>query len=279
MVYSTKRRLKKINQWTNYLNKTALGIKAEAERAGIIDHPASIGDNREKIISNFLSNHLPGRLAPKNNVKIFSLDGQESKEIDCAIINDISFNFLNEMRMFTNIESVASVITIKSHLDRNAIFDSLQNLASVPQLNKEVLGFHVLKPGAYSDFLQKHPTMFVFAYSAIKADTLLRHINDFYSQYPGIPKNRYPKAIIVNADYLIVHRTYEWHTTTGCPIKPNTFHISYMDPGMEGYPLAMLLHEISTYTDWLPYMTLNQYKYFMSGFFRKNESSIEEPSE
>ena len=108
-----------MNRWANYLNKTAQQMSLNAEKAAIIEHASSTGNNREEILGNFLRSHLPSRLIPKSNAKVFSVEGAESKEVDLLVINDISINFLNEMRMFTNAESVASAITVKSFLNKN----------------------------------------------------------------------------------------------------------------------------------------------------------------
>jgi hypothetical protein len=64
--------------------------------------------------------------------------------------------------MFTAVENIASAITIKSFLNKQALFNALENLASVPQLDPEILTFKFLQNNPFENFSKGHPTFFVF---------------------------------------------------------------------------------------------------------------------
>lgn len=253
-----------MNKWSEYLNLTSDELKIQGEKSGIIGHRSKIGDNRENVLKDFLSNHLPKRLFFCNG-NIFNKDNVISNEIDIIIYNDIAINFVSDLKMSINIESIASAISVKSHLDKKQLNDSLKNLASIPQISPDILSFKGLQGSNSEFFIDRHPTLFVFAYTGLHPTTLLKHINDFYINN-DIPQNRYAKAVIVNGQYMITFHKDKKTTTTGYEIQPNTYFLQELDNNFRGYPLAMLLNEISSYVDWLPHMRINFHNYFNSGY-------------
>ncbi|MDP9411106.1 MAG: hypothetical protein M3P70_11510 [Actinomycetota bacterium] len=133
-------------------------------------------------------------------------EGVESKQIDVVISNDMAVRFDEDDKTFTTAEGVAADITVKSVLDKNALEDCLLNLASVPQAHPSVLTFDALKSGSFSYFAERYPTFYAFAFQGVHPHTCLDYVVDFYQRHPWIPKNRYPRGIIVNCEYLIEYR-------------------------------------------------------------------------
>ena len=108
--------------------------------------------------------------------------------------------------------------------------------------------------------------MFVYAYDGLSPETIEKHTNEFYLEHPEIPTNRYPKAIIVNMKYVITRSIYARTTVYGETIPANKFHVATLTPELAGYPLSLMLNDISTYTDWLPFMSLSPHEYFNLSF-------------
>lgn len=256
-----------MNSMTEYLNIKADIIDFSSKQAGIVGHKGNIGENRENIIGEFLKDHLPKRLLQYYGGNVIGLNKTCSKQLDIMITNDISINFLENSKMTTFVESLVSAISVKTTLNKPTLIDSLENIASIPQLDKTVLELKgYINPEAIDDFLNKHPHFFIFAYDGINSDTILNHLNEYYAAHPEIPKNRYPNAIIVNGKYMITFHNKVKTTTTGYVIPPNTFFKMDLVDKMKGFPLGLLLNNLSSYVDWLPYMCLNSHHYINSGY-------------
>lgn len=138
--------------------------------------------------------------------------------------------------------------------NKEAIFDTLHNLSSIPQIDKKILSFKLLKPGAINSFISSHPSLFVYAFTGLKMEKMVEHLNEFYSQHPEIPLNRYPSGIIVNNEYFIKFS------------PPKTFFGIKLEENMVGYPYIQLLNSITGYVDWLPFMRIDLHHYFNSSF-------------
>ncbi len=150
--------------------------------------------------------------------------------------------------------------------NKEAIFDTLHNLSSIPQIDKKILSFKLLKPGAINSFISSHPSLFVYAFTGLKMEKMVEHLNEFYSQHPEIPLNRYPSGIIVNNEYYIKFSIESYITTTGYQVPPKTFFGIKLEENMVGYPYIQLLNSITGYVDWLPFMRIDLHHYFNSSF-------------
>jgi hypothetical protein len=251
----------------DYFNILADRIEIDARSSGLASHNADIGTNRERIVELFLSKHLPRRLRPFLVGTIFGLSGQESKQIDIIISNDLAMNFEEHSKMFIAAESVAVAITVKSYLDKDAIHDCLGNLASVPQLSSDVLKFKLLKPTAFQEFSNNHPAFYVFAFDGVSAETCIKHVLEFYNNNQYININRMPIGITINKRYYIRFSPHESFVTTGMDIvPPRTFHASVLEDKIRGYPLAQIVNRITDYTDWLPFMTVHNNVYLADAY-------------
>ena len=246
----------------DYLKSEEKQLSEAAKQAGIIGHNATTGKNREDLLADFLRKHIPARLSLHSNARIFSLNNDESKEIDLLLINDISINFLNKLHMFTNIESVAAAITVKSHLDKTSLHDCLNNLASIPQMSTEVLEF--LQPYSHerNSFIEQYPRLFVFAFSGSNGITIQNQVNAFYENHVEIPLNRRPKGIVVNGQYEIYHKA----ELSEKPQEKKHYDLEILSDRYRGFPLARMIGEIEKYVGWLSFMSINFHHYFNKQF-------------
>jgi len=238
----------------------------KAEKAGIIDQPSRTGDNREDILADFLKSHLPKSLSVYKGGKVFNLQGHESKEMDVLITNDISINFLEDMHMFTNVESLASAISVKSSLIKASLYDSLANIASIPQLSDDVLQLYPPANEQLGNFKEHFPSSLVFAYSGTSAITTYRNVLEFYKERRSIPYNRYPSAIIVNGQYTMVFVRNEKVMTNGQKVPANNYYLDILNSDDKGSALAIMLTVICSYISYMPYMTIPIGGYFDSEF-------------
>jgi len=118
----------------------------------------------------------------------------------------------------------------------------------------------------FTDFVERHPSLYVFAYKGVSLQTCFDAVCDFYQTHKEIPKNRYPLGIAVNGEYFIKYCRAESETTTGAKIAAGTFFPMQLEEHMRGYTFIDILNSISSYVDWLPYMRVDIRRYFNHGF-------------
>ena len=185
-----------------YFNAVSEKLAAEHAITSTIKNSSDIGYSRESLVKDFLSKHLPGRLSAILGGHVFGFNQEESKQLDILILNDIGLNFKENEKPFAPIENVASVFTVKSSLNSKELIDSLSNIASIPQIDKDVLDFENLMGEPFEYFINHYPRFTVFAYTGMSLESTLKTIEEFYTNN-DVPLNRRPQAIIVNKQYYI----------------------------------------------------------------------------
>lgn len=182
-----------------YYLKVAEVLRGEASAASIFPNTTDIGISRENIYANFLKQHAPSKCNVFLGGFVFDEEGLESKQLDVIITTDTAprFNFHNHDgagKSFSPVEGTLGVVSIKSHLNRNELFDALSGIASIPAtrpLDGRVNP--MIKIKNYDDW----PTKVIYSSSGISPETLLKHVQDFYQTSPSIPINRRPNFIHV----------------------------------------------------------------------------------
>lgn len=101
----------------NYFNYVADMLEARYRIGGVGTHKGDIGTNREVVIQEFLSRHLPPRLRPVLAGQAFGTNGEISKQLDIALVHDISMLFMENHKPQLPVESLASIISVKSKLN------------------------------------------------------------------------------------------------------------------------------------------------------------------
>ena len=184
-------------------------LRGEASAASIFPNPNDIGEAREQIYAAFLRKHAPSKCNVFLGGFLFHKDGSESRQIDVIITTDTAprFNLHNPDeagKAFSPVEGTIGVATIKSRLDKNQLFDSLDVISSIPPTESpEKRISPMLKLKNYDDW----PYKIIYASSGINGQTILSHIQDYYIQYPDIPLNRRPHIIHVAGQYVLVRMT------------------------------------------------------------------------
>lgn len=229
----------------SYFLEVGKVLRNEASVATIFPNPTDRGMSRENIYAKVLQDHLP----PVCNIKlggfVFGLDGSESKQIDLIISNNNSIQFNHLLtsiggKTFSCIEGCIGVASIKSTLDRKELFESLDNLSSLPEKsplgNKSLINREILH---YNDW----PYKVIFASNGINPNTLLSHLNEYYSIHPQTPINKRPNIIHVAGSCNII-RVMATNTTlrNGEQLTPGTFHLQTASPDVFG--LAHVIAEM-----------------------------------
>lgn len=244
-----------------YFNAVADKLEAQHSISATIKNSSDIGYARENLLRAFLENHLPGRLSAVLGGHIFGFGQEESKQMDILILNDIGLNFKENDKPFAPIENVAAVVSVKSHLNSSSLIDTLQNIASVPQIDTDIMDFCNL-PGNPIDYFTTHyPRFIVFAYTGMSLESTLETIKNFYATN-NIFKNRIPNSIIVNKQYYIQCSPEPTPTINGATIPAFTFNGIKLHPDLFGFPLFQILGPLNGYASWLTNMRITYEKYF-----------------
>jgi len=209
-----------------YFSHVGKVLKGEADVASIFPNSQDIGTSRERIYAEVLKQHLPRSCVVSFGGFLFDMEGNESKQIDLIILNDVSpqFNFHNpdgQGKSFACIDGCVAVASIKSTLDSTKLVEALDNIASLP--NKVILkegNYNMLvKIKGYEDW----PYKVVYASDGIALNTALDTINRYYEKNSTIPNNKRPNIIHVCGKYNILRVGKNAKTRAGAIIEENTF--------------------------------------------------------
>ncbi|WNF23169.1 DUF6602 domain-containing protein [Mesobacillus jeotgali] len=163
------------------------------ELTGNINHMGERGSSREEILLRYLRKYIPNKYQMNNGI-IIDGTGEQSRQQDIIIYD--SFNspvLLNmESTRIVPIESVYSVIEVKSTLNKTEISKCVNNITSVRSLIKNSLG-SINSPTAG----------FVFAFtSSTTLETLLDNLVEANNQ---VDKHKQISAICVLDKGVIVN--------------------------------------------------------------------------
>lgn len=188
----------------SYFQSQANLINAKADGSGIYENRSDIGTKREDILYEFLYGHLPRRCHLVKGGYVFDSLGNESKQIDLIVTNDLTLQFTQFMdnkfqKSFNCIEGCYSAISVKSVLDKRAFYESIDNMASIP-LNKEINLNPLLRIS--SELLNEIPLRIIFAYKGDSVENIKGIIEDYRSKNANW-SNNFPNMIIVNNSYFV----------------------------------------------------------------------------
>jgi hypothetical protein len=233
----------------DYYIKVAAVLRGEADAASVFPNPTDVGISRERIYAEFLRQHAPSKCNVFFGGFIFEEDGAESNQLDIIITTDTAprFNFHNKDgsgKSFSPIEGTLGVVSVKSTLNRNELFDALAGIASVPPTRSLKGRVNVLlRINNYDDW----PLKVVYASSGISPDTLLAHVNEYYSNNPTVPLSRRPNFIHVAGSCLLyraVERMKLHSLDTGAeePLVIGIYYLLTADPDL--LAILWVLHEL-----------------------------------
>jgi hypothetical protein len=190
----------------NYYVKVGEVLRGEADASKIFPNKTDNGLSRERVYAEFLRQHVPSKCNVRFGGYVFDENGSESKQLDVIVTTDTcpQFNFLNKDgsgKTFSCVEGSIACAASKAFLDKDQLFDSLKNLASIPAtqpLTNRVLP--QLRVKNYDDW----PFKIIFATDGLAADTILNHLLGYYREHPDIPECRKVNIIHVAGKYMVV---------------------------------------------------------------------------
>ncbi|PHQ57244.1 MAG: hypothetical protein COC16_01450 [Lutibacter sp.] len=189
-----------------YYEKVAEVLRGEAEAASIFPNPSDIGSSRESVYAQFLKQHAPSKCNVFLGGFLFDEDGNESKQMDVIISTDTSprFNFHNSNeagKSFCPVEGSLGAASIKSTLDKDQLYDALDGIASIPP-TKSLEG-RVSFTIQINDY-ENWPYKVIYASNGLTGNTILNHLNTYFSENDKIPISRRPDLIHVAGKYVII---------------------------------------------------------------------------
>ncbi len=231
----------------DYFQGIADGLADDKSASKVFQNPTDAGISREDLLAGFLTAHLPKRCEVIKGGFIFDSEGNESRQIDLIITNDLTLQFKQFDKpgllgkSFNCVEGCYCAISVKTRLDGPSLSDALSNLASIPPMPDTVGRLNPML-GGWERF-QDLPCKVIFAFDGVAPKTVLEHIERFYED-SLVPENRRPDLIIVNNSYAIIHVGGKGgETRRGSKIAPYTFHaVQSVEVG--AYSLMFLLAEI-----------------------------------
>ena len=231
----------------DYFQGIADGLAGQRSASAVFPNPTDAGISREDLLIEFLIRHLPKRCEAIKGGFIFDSEGNESRQIDLIITNDLTLQFKQFDgsgqlgKSFNCVEGCYCAISVKTRLDGQSLSDALSNLASIPPMPDLAGRLNPMLEGQQS--FQDLPYKVIFAFDGVAPKTVLKHIEKFYEN-SLVLENRRPDLIIVNNNYAIIHVGGKGgETRGGSKIAPYTFHsVQRLDVG--AYSLMFLLAEI-----------------------------------
>jgi len=261
-----------------YFNASAARISHDAMSGSVTGHSGDTGSNREDIIVDWVNRHTPSRFKCVLGGRVLGLKQAMSSQIDCMVISDIVPRFELHKRSICVVESLAMAISIKSKLDKHQLFESLNNLSSIPRVSGEVIAetSSIKRSGFYDNLINVAPSLVIWAYDGINPDTLLLHLNQWLIDNQSVPKNRLPISIIVNEKYIIQRSLVPSVLSDGTPIPADTWHSSYIG-WYPGCGLSTIIVNLSNTISLLNDLKINFYHYANEALDDANEALDAQP--
>ncbi|MGE0104967.1 MAG: DUF6602 domain-containing protein [Blastocatellales bacterium] len=115
-------------------------LLARFREAGFIKHAGDKGENREHILRDFLSNHLPKKYGVTKG-EILTKDGKHSHSADIIIFDALNSPLLySEKTAIVPIEGVFGIIEVKSSLSKAEFVNAARQIESFKRIAPRDLG-------------------------------------------------------------------------------------------------------------------------------------------
>ena len=251
---------------SQYFQEISEALASEKKASAVFKNTSDAGTAREDLLLGFLTRHLPKRCDVIKGGFIFDSLGNESRQIDLIVINDLTLQFRHfnqSNKSFSCVEGCYAAISVKSSLDKKNLDDALSNLASVPPMPPMQLNPLIGR----QDRFQELPCKVIFAFDALEASTLTQHLREYLAANPQFSQERRADLIIVNGQYVIAKAGPDGgRTRDGQPLPPYAYYPMKFD-SVGSFGLVLLLTKIqnaanfgsqvlfdfSEYADALPY--------------------------
>jgi hypothetical protein len=252
----------------DYFNSLAEGLAVNSKSASFGQHRPDTGANREDLVINLLNNHLPDRLKAIAGGKVVNIEGDLSKQIDVIVKNDLFPRFDQHGKSCVIAEAVAGVVSVRSHLDKAGLEETIENVASVPEFSDSTLSLtnsSIVRSNLQSQFTSNWPFRVVFAYDSIDPDTIYQHALAYYKTHSA-RAHKLPEMIIVNKRICIRFLLDGGTLQDGTKLPTNYMQPLLLTDSTQGYPIAGMITKLNDYVPWMHYMKFNFSPYIDRAF-------------
>lgn len=188
-----------------------LNRKSDNVRQMFSSHKPTAGDHRESSVAKLLTDHLPKRYEISSGL-ILSSEGEYSNQSD-VIISDTLNNaplFDHENNKIWLVESVYSVIEVKTKLTPTTLKDSIDKCQKFKKMNRKYFADHVNQRITDSLFV-------VWGFESAKTETFY---NNYKELIKDIPIEEQPDFVLCPSQFLVTGGSYRKLNTQGQPGSP-----------------------------------------------------------
>jgi len=211
----------------NYYSNIGEVLRGEADVASIFLNTTDTGMSRERVYAEVLKLHLPLSCNVVLAGFLFDLNGNTSDQIDILINSQsaLQFNFSSRDgsgKSFACVDGCVGVVSVKSRLDKSALENTLENIASVPDKLPLTRGRYspAMSIPNYDDW----PYKIVYASDGwVRTSTLVKNLNAFYADHPDTPIHKRPNLVHIAGKCAAYRTVPGLETREGTRIKPNIF--------------------------------------------------------
>lgn len=130
--------------------------------------------------------------------------GDESRRIDAIVTSDasprIGLDALGgSCKVFACIDGLLAAVSVKANLDSRELYESLENLCSIPAKRQDIGGYTSLKMMGYNDW----PYKVIFAADGITSDTAANSLDQYYADCSDIPITSRPNLFHVAGKFCM----------------------------------------------------------------------------
>jgi hypothetical protein len=139
-------------QFAEFLERIEATILAQFQASGFVEHSGDKGENREDILRDFLSKHLPPRYGVTKG-EILTSEGDRSHSADVIIYDAVNCPVLYaERTAILPVEGVYGIIEVKSALSKAELINALSKIKQFKELAPRNLS--LIETREYMTFLR-----------------------------------------------------------------------------------------------------------------------------
>ena len=231
------------------LRNATAHLEASFENSKLFSQSLDRGEYREDIIKEFLRPFLP-KCYGLGSGEVFSKGGQQSRQIDVVIYDDVFSNalFQYERNFLFPCESVFGSIEVKSSLTTYELNITIENIRSLKSLSRESSDMMDLLPfrrlivgeGLTFDESKRNPYLgILFTYDGISSKTVIAHLNEYLSNTDD--KQLLPDFIFNHKkQYMVMRAVQSKGAFVPVPIGTNYERFIDVDIGSDILPIFYL---------------------------------------
>lgn len=186
-----------IAEYFRYISNK-LNADSEEIRSFFSSHRPSAGSNREGLVADFLSKHLPDKYEISHGL-ILSSEGEFSNQAD-IVISDKQNNaplFSDRVEPIWLVEAVYSLIEVKTSLSPSVIDDCISKCKRFKSINRSLSDRNIERI--------KDSLFVIWAFEGPSPETFRDTIAQ---KYEGLPTEETPDLIIVPGKYVCIAGQY-----------------------------------------------------------------------